>query len=104
MPEDYYSGKEIVKILNINNANTKKRVIKNVVEVLATLIGSLINTIDPAKIVLGGGVIIHNTYFTEMLISNIRKYILADEVKKISINISRFKDDTGLLGAGLLYK
>ena len=71
VPENYYSGKEIVKILNIKNANTKKRVMKNVVEALATLIGSLINTIDPAKIVLGGGVIIHNTYFTEMLIGNI---------------------------------
>ena len=104
IPEDYYSGKEIVKILNIKNPNTKKRVMQNVVEALATLIGSLINTIDPAKIVLGGGVIIHNTYFTEMLISNIRKYILADEIKKISINISKFKDDTGLLGAGLLFK
>ena len=104
VPEDYYSGKEIVKILNIKNTNIKKRIMKNVAESLATLIGSLINTIDPAKIVLGGGVIINNAYFTKILISNIRKYILADEVKKISIVTSKLKDNTGLLGAGLLFK
>ena len=104
IPEDYYSGKEIVKILNIKNKQTKNRIMKNVAESLATIIGSLINTIDPAKIVLGGGVVIHNAYFTKILISNIRKYILADEVKKINIVTSKLKDNTGLLGAGLLFK
>ena len=63
VPEDYYSGKEIVKILNIKNTNIKKRIMKNVAESLATLIGSLINTIDPAKLVLGGGVITNNALF-----------------------------------------
>ena len=77
---------------------------KNVAESLATLIGSLINTIDPAKLVLGGGVITNNPYFTKILINNIRKYILADEVKIISIITSKLKDNTGLLGAGLLFK
>ena len=104
IPEDYYSGKEIVKILNIKNKQTKNRIMKNVAESLATIIGSLINTIDPAKIVLGGGVVIHNAYFTKILISNIRKYILADEVKRINIITSKLKDNTGLLGAGLLFK
>ena len=104
VPEDYYSGKEIVKILNIKNTQTKNRIMKNVAESLATIISSLINTIDPAKIVLGGGVVIHNAYFTKILITNIRKYILADEVKKISIIPSKLKDNTGLLGAGLLFK
>ena len=104
IPEDYYSGKEIVKILNIKNKQTKNRIMKNVAESLATIIGSLINTIDPAKIVLGGGVVIHNAYFTKILISNIRKYILADEVKRINIITSKLKDNSGLLGAGLLFK
>jgi len=104
IPEDYYSGKEIVKILNIKNTQKKNRIMKNVAESLATIIASLINTIDPAKIVLGGGVVIHNAYFTKILISNIRKYILADEVKKINIVTSKLKDNTGLLGAGLLFK
>ncbi|MDC1054471.1 ROK family protein [Alphaproteobacteria bacterium] len=104
IPEDYYSGKELVKILNIKNTQKKNRIMKNVADSLATIIGSLINTIDPAKIVLGGGVVIHNAYFTKILISNIRKYILADEVKKINIVTSKLKDNTGLLGAGLLFK
>lgn len=104
VPEDYYSGKEIIKILNIKNTNTKKRIMKDVAESLASLIGSLINTIDPAKLVLGGGVIMNNTDFTKILISSIRNYILAEEVKTISIITSKHKDNTGLLGAGLLFK
>lgn len=104
VPEDYYSGKEIIKILNIKNTNTKKRIMKDVAESLASLIGSLINTIDPAKLVLGGGVIMNNTDFTKILTNSIRNYILAEEVKTISIVTSKHKDNTGLLGAGLLFK
>ncbi len=71
---------------------------------MASLIGSLINTIDPDKVVLGGGVIINNSYFKKILIEHIRKFILADEVKKINIKTSKLTNNTGLLGAGLLFK
>ena len=104
IPEDYYSGKQLIKILSINNNVKKKKILKNVAESMASLIGSLINTIDPDKIVLGGGVIINNSYFKKILIEHIRKFILADEVKKINIKTSKLTNNTGLLGAGLLFK
>ncbi len=104
IPEDYYSGKELIKVMLIKNNIKKNKILNNISESLASLIGSLINTIDPSQIVLGGGVIINNTYFRKTLIYHIRKYILADEVKKISIKTSKLKNDTGLLGAGLLFK
>ena len=104
IPEDYYSGKQLIKILSINNNVKKKKILKNVAESMASLIGSLINTIDPDKIVLGGGVIINNSYFKKILIEYIRKFILADEVKKINIKTSKLTNNTGLLGAGLLFK
>ena len=104
IPEDYYSGKQLIKILSINNNLKKKKILKNVAESMASLIGSLINTIDPDKIVLGGGVIINNSYFKKILIEHIRKFILADEVKKINIKTSKLTNNTGLLGAGLLFK
>ena len=104
IPEDYYSGKQLIKILSINNDVKKKKILKNVAESMASLIGSLINTIDPDKIVLGGGVIINNSYFKKILIEYIRKFILADEVKKINIKTSKLTNNTGLLGAGLLFK
>ena len=104
IPEDYYSGKQLIKILSINNNLKKKKILKNVAESMASLIGSLINTIDPDKVVLGGGVIINNSYFKKILIEYIRKFILADEVKKINIKTSKLTNNTGLLGAGLLFK
>ena len=104
IPEDYYSGKQLIKILSINNDVKKKKILKNVAESMASLIGSLINTIDPDKVVLGGGVIINNSYFKKILIEHIRKFILADEVKKINIKTSKLTNNTGLLGAGLLFK
>ena len=104
IPEDYYSGKQLIKILSINNNVKKKKILKNVAESMASLIGSLINTIDPDKVVLGGGVIINNSYFKKILIEYIRKFILADEVKKINIKTSKLTNNTGLLGAGLLFK
>jgi len=104
IPEEYYSGKEIIKILSINNNIKKKKILNNIAESLASLIGSLINTIDPDKLVLGGGVIINIAYFKKILIDHIRKFILADEVKKINIKTSKLTDNTGVIGAGLLFK
>ena len=74
------------------------------IRLYSSLIGSLINTIDPHKLVLGGGVIINNAYFKKILIDHIRKFILADEVKKINIKTSKLTDNTGVIGAGLLFK
>ena len=105
IPEDFYSGKAISAVLK-KNINKKKQttLLNNISDSLASLIGSLINTVDPKQIVLGGGVVVNNTLFNKMLIKNIRKYILAEEVKNIKILNSKLNDDTGLLGAGLLFK
>ena len=105
IPEDFYSGKAILEVMKKNhNINKQKKLLNNIADSLASLIGSLINTIDPANVIFGGGVVINNLYFKKMLIKYTRNYILADEVKKIKILTSKLKDNTGLLGAGLLFK
>ncbi len=104
IPEEYYSGKQLIKILSITNNIKKKKILNNVAESLGSLIAALINSIDPDKLVLGGGVIINNIYFSKILIANIRKFILANDVKKIIIKKSQLTDNTGLVGAGLLFK
>ena len=43
-------------------------------------------------------------FLKENIINFSRKYILAEEAKKIKILTSKFKDNTGILGAGLLFK
>jgi len=102
VPEDYYSGKSIIKIINTHKSS--KKIINNIAESLGSLIGNLINTVDPGSIVLGGGVVVHNVNFKKSLIKHIRNFIFAEEVKKIRILSSKLKSDTGLLGSAAIHK
>ena len=102
VPEDYYSGKSIIKIINTHKSS--KKIINNIAESLGSLIGNLINAVDPGSIVLGGGVVVHNLNFKKILIKHIRNYIFANEVKKIKILSSKLKSDTGLLGSAAIHK
>ena len=40
---------------------------------------------------------------TKKLILDTRSYIFCNDVKKINFKITKIKEDTGLLGAGLLF-
>jgi len=102
IPEDYYSGKSLIKIIKAKKNN--KLILKNIAESLGSLIGNLINTVDPGAIILGGGVIINNINFKNILIQQIRNYIISDEVKKIKIITTKLKEDTGLLGSAAIHK
>ncbi len=102
IPEDFYSGKSIIKILN--NKKNSKKIINNIAESLGSLIGNLINTVDPGLIVLGGGVVVHNLNFKKILITQIRNYIFSDEVKKIKILTTKLQSETGLLGSAAIHK
>jgi len=102
IPEDFYSGKSIIKILN--NKKNSKKIINNIAESLGSLIGNLINTVDPGLIVLGGGVVVHNLNFKKILIKHIRNYIFSDEVKKIKILTTKLQSETGLLGSAAIHK
>ena len=105
IPEEYYSGKDILKIeKKFKNIQKRKKVLINVSESIGSLIASLINTVDPHRIVLGGGVIVNNIFLKNNIIKFTRKYILAKDAKKIKILVSKFKDNTGILGSGLLFK
>ena len=105
VPEDFYSGKDILKIeKKFKDANKRKKILIHVSESIGSLIASLINSIDPQQIILGGGVIVNNIFLKNNIIKFTKKYILAKEAKKIKISVSKFKDSTGILGAGLLFK
>ncbi len=105
IPEEYCSGKDILKILKkYKNTNKRNKILINVSESIGSLIANLINSVDPTLIILGGGVISNNLFLKKNIIKFTRKYILANEVKKIKILSSKFKDNTGILGSGLLFK
>ena len=115
-PEDYYSGKSILKNLNslgkVNKKNSKKnkyninqkKYLDKISMSLGSLIGLLINITDPNCLILGGGVIENNLYFSKKIKKNIRKYIFADKCKRMPIINSKLKGDAGLLGAAAIFK
>ena len=86
--------------------NKKKQnlILNNIADSLGSLIGNLINSVDPGVIVMGGGVVINNLHFRNALIKYSRNYIFAEDTKKIKILISKLKEDTGLLGAAAIFK
>ena len=104
VPEDLYSGKSIMKYLNKYNNKKRLSYLTNISESLASLIGNLVNSVDPHMIVLGGGVVVNNKEFRNLLIKHIRKYIFSEDVKSIRIVLSKLKVDTGLIGAAAIFR
>ena len=94
-----------MKYLNkYNNNNKKLSYLTNISESLASLIGNLVNSVDPHMIILGGGVVVNNKVFRNLLINHIRKYIFSNDVKSIRIVLSKLKVDTGLIGAAAIFR
>ena len=104
-PEGLYSGNAIMQYL-IKTKSTKKKskYLNNISESLASLIGNLINSVDPGLIVLGGGVVLNNSEFRKLLIRYTRKFIFCDDVKSIKILLSKLKVDTGVIGAAAIFR
>ena len=105
IPEDYYSGKSIIKFLKKYNKSPKKKIfINNIAESLGSLIANLINSVDPSMVVLGGGVVVKNENFRDKLIQYIRNFIFAKDLQSMKIKISKLGDHTGLIGSAALFK
>jgi len=105
IPEDLYSGKAIMKYLKKTKTLKKRsKYLSNVSESLASLIGNLVNSVDPNLIVLGGGVVLNNSEFRKLLIRHTRKFIFCDDVKSIKILLSKLKVDTGVIGAAAIFR
>ena len=104
-PEDVYSGNAIMQYLKKTKSTKKKsKYLNNISESLASLIGNLINSVDPGLIVLGGGVVLNNSEFRKLLIRYTRKFIFCDDVKSVKILLSKLKVDTGVIGAAAIFR
>ena len=105
IPEDFYSGKSIMTYFKKNkNIKKQKVILENIADSLGSLIGNLVNTVDPGFIVLGGGVVLNNIEFRKMLINYSHNYMFCKDIKKIKMLVSKFKIDTGVLGAAAIFK
>jgi len=105
IPEDFYSGKSIMTYFKKNkNIKKQKVILENIADSLGSLIGNLVNTVDPGFIVLGGGVVFNNIEFRKMLINYSHNYMFCKDIKKIKMLVSKLKIDTGVLGAAAIFK
>jgi len=65
-------------------------------------VGGVINLVDPAVVVIGGGIAeALGQRYVDAVISTARRYTLASEAQNVPIVASRLGDDAGLLGAAL---
>ena len=91
-------------LIKTKSTKKKSKYLNNISESLASLIGNLINSVDPGLIVLGGGVVLNNSEFRKLLIRYTRKFIFCDDVKSIKILLSKLKVDTGVIGAAAIFR
>lgn len=75
-------------------------IVEEAAENLAKGIANITCTIDPDIIILGGSVAIHNLGFVGKIAEKAKKYVLCPQYLKIEL--ARFGDDAGLIGASLL--
>lgn len=75
-------------------------IVEGVAENLAKGIANITCTIDPDVIIIGGSVAIHNIGFVGRIEARAKKYVLSPET--LHIELARFGDDAGLIGASLL--
>ncbi|MEM1673152.1 MAG: ROK family protein [Candidatus Bathyarchaeia archaeon] len=75
-------------------------VARQIKEMLAWGVGTLITLIDPELVVLGGGVIDSNLFSIEELSQTIKKYVRKPEpANSIAIKLASLGDKAGLIGA-----
>ncbi len=77
-----------------------EEIIERAGEVLAKGIANITCTIDPDMIIVGGSVALHNLSFVGKMIEKAKKYVLYPEY--LRIEMAKFGDDAGLMGAALL--
>ncbi|MEA3490566.1 MAG: ROK family protein [Campylobacterota bacterium] len=101
--EEYRLPIREVTIENLRSLHSDKadKIIDNFEEGLLFAIGTIISLINPEIIVLGGGVIVPNTYLLNLIHENIEKYTLPSSRKQTKIVLSRL-EDAPLIGAEIL--
>ncbi|CDQ38436.1 MULTISPECIES: ROK family protein [Virgibacillus] len=80
-----------------------KRIMISIVDAIAQGMYIVISLLDPHLIVLGGGVINHNPILLDLVKSELRKRLIPEqEGAEERIQLSQLKDDSGVIGAGLI--
>lgn len=69
---------------------------------LAFALGSLINTLNPEKILIGGGVSAAGDFIMNPLKKHLKQFALPEALEVLSIELAQLGNDAGMLGAAAL--
>lgn len=83
-----------------NNDEKAVKVIDNWVNNISIGIANIITVIDPEVIVIGGAVLIYNTYLLPKIIECVKTKVSTPEI--VDIRIAKMGDNAGLIGAAML--
>jgi len=83
-----------------NNDEKAVKVIDNWVNNISIGIANIITVIDPEVIVIGGAVLIYNTYLLPEIIECVKTKVSTPEI--VDIRIAKMGDNAGLIGAAML--
>ena len=83
-----------------NNDENAIRIIDNWVNNISIGIANIITVVDPEAIVIGGAVLIYNTYLLPKIIECVKTKVTSPEI--VDIRIAEIGDDAGLIGAAML--
>ncbi|GGK03783.1 glucokinase [Lentibacillus kapialis] len=89
--QEYQNGNPITH-------STMNKIIKS----LAHGIYSIVCLLDPHRIVFGGGVINKNPFLLDLIKDEIKNYLIPEQFSVLErMKLSRFKENSGIVGAGL---
>lgn len=83
-----------------NNDRKAVSIIDNWIENISIGIANVITVVDPEIIVIGGAVLIYNTYLLPKIIKCVKTKVSNSEI--VNIRIAKMGDDAGLIGAAML--
>lgn len=85
-----------------NGNHEAKELLNIVVKSLTHGVYAIICLLDPKKIVFGGGVINHQPYLLDLIKTELRSFMIPSQHHSLdSLELSRWKGDSGIVGAGL---
>jgi glucokinase len=77
-------------------------VITDAATATGSLIGQMINMLDPEAVVIGGGLGLAGGLYGDRLVTAIRQHVFAEDVRRLPILAAALGADAGIIGAALV--
>lgn len=100
--DQYIATKDVFKKYS-HGCTKASEIIHGISRSLAQSVYSIICLLDPHKIIFGGGVINNNPYLLDLIKSYLGRYLISEQERSLQhMHVSHFKENAGVIGAGIL--